>query len=211
MKLFLCSEGITRPDVLKNLLENDSKKFTVALICNAGDVYPSIFRNAVNAALFLQFMLLGFRVTIIDLKAFSSTDDTLYQNLKNYGLIWCSGGNSFWLRYVMKTSGFDTCIRNLLSGGVVYGGSSAGAVVAGVSLHPIELMDDPRKSPEVLYEGLGLVEHGIWPHWNTRKYRHLQEKVEKRFGALAQRVLTLKDGDVLVVDGSVSEVVETLH
>ena len=70
----------------------------------------------------------------------------------------------------MRESSFDDIINDLLAAGIVYGGESAGAAVAGKTLHGIELLDDPTDAPEVIWEGLGLVEYGLLPHWRREKY-----------------------------------------
>jgi len=103
---------------------------------------------------------------------------------------------------VMKMSGFDSILKDLLSEGITYGGWSAGVVVAGPSLHPIELMDDPEKAPEVIYQGLGLIDYFVWPHWDTEKYVHLQIEAAERMALLPYESKTLKDGEVIVVQDS---------
>ena len=64
--------------------------------------------------------------------------------------IWISGGNGYYLRWILKETGTDTFIRELLKKGVVYSGWSAGACIAGPTLkyaklkfflHPGETQD----------------------------------------------------------------------
>jgi dipeptidase E len=105
------------------------------------------------------------------------------------------------------TSGFDTIIKDLLADGIVYGGWSAGAVVIGPSLKTIELMDPVEKAPEIIWEGLGLVPYFIWPHWNTKKYVHLQESAQAEMSKLPYEALTLSDGEALVVENDLRRIV----
>lgn len=67
-----------------------------------------------------------------------------------------NGGNTFSLRYEMKRSGFEGAIRQLLDDGIVYGGDSARALVAGLSIAGIESVDRPEFAEEIINEGLGL-------------------------------------------------------
>jgi dipeptidase E len=200
MKLFLSSEGVPRPDLLRELLGIGNEKARVALINNAQDPYPEDKATERGAALSTLFENLGFEPVEVDLRDYEGKTEDLAIKLRTCKLIWCSGGNSFWLRYVMKTSGFEQIIKTLLSEGIVYGGWSAGVVVVGPSMHPIELMDEPEKAPEVIFDGLGLVDYFIWPHWDTEKYTHLQAEGYERMGKLPYESLRLKDGEVIVVE-----------
>lgn len=196
MKLFLSSEGVARPDLLEELIGGKGR---VALINNALDTHPAVLTAASRAALAAQFVLLGYEPVEVDLRTYEGKTEELRTLLRSCSLMWCAGGNSFWLRYVMKTSGFDSIIKDLLAEGIVYGGWSAGIVVAGPSLHPIELMDDPDKAPEVIYEGLGLIDCFLWPHWGREKYAHLEEEGLKRMREMPYECLQLQDGEVVIV------------
>lgn len=206
MKLFLSSEGVPHPDVLRELI-GATGPIRVALINNAQDPYPYLLAKASEAGLAVLFRSLGFEPVPVDLRAYEGKTEALVQELRTCQLIWCAGGNSFWLRYVMHTSGFDTALPSLLAEGVVYGGWSAGAVVVGPSLHPIELMDDPSKAPEVIGEGLGIVDCFVWPHWDKEKYKHLQEAASKQMALLPYESVILRDGEVLVVDNGEKRIV----
>lgn len=209
MKLFLSSEGVPRPDLLRKLMGIGDESVRVALINNAQDPYPEERSKERGIALAALFQNLGFESVSIDLREYEGKTQELAAVLRTCKLIWCSGGNSFWLRYVMKTSGLDTILKDLLSEGIVYGSWSAGAVLAGPSLHPIELMDDPEKAPEIIYEGLGLIDYFIWPHWDTEKYVHLQVEATERMSQLPYECVTLKDGEVLVVEDGVTRRIES--
>jgi dipeptidase E len=210
MKLFLSSEGVPRTDLLRELMGVGEERVRVALINNAQDPYPAEKSKQRGEALSELFNSLGFEPVNIDLREYGGMPDELADVLKTCKLVWCSGGNSFWLRYVMKTSGFDKILRGLLDEGIVYGGWSAGVVLVGPSLHPIELMDEPEKAPEVIYEGFGLVDYFIWPHWDTDKYLHLQVEASKQMKELPYECKILKDGEVIIVKDGLSEFIAAI-
>ena len=201
MKLFLSSEGVPRPDLLRELLTTSQDKPRVALINNAQDPYPKDLAEERSIALFELFKTLDFDPIQVDLREYEGKSEELATHLRTCQLIWCSGGNAFWLRYVMRTSAFDSIIKDLLTEGIVYGGWSAGAVVTGPYLNPIDLMDNPNKAPEIIWEGLGLIDYFIWPHWNTEKYVPLQAEALERMKLLPYESIILKDGQVVIVDG----------
>ena len=199
MKLFLSSEGVPQPELLRELMGIGNERARVALINNAQDPYPE--ERSIERGILLNnlFAGLGFEPVPIDLRDYQGKTENLAAQLRTCKLIWCAGGNAFWLRYVMKTSGFDKIIKDLLDEGIAYGGWSAGIVVVGPSMHPIELMDDPNKAPEIIYEGLGLIDYFIWPHWDTEKYVPLQEEGARQMAALPYETKRLRDGEVIIV------------
>jgi len=78
------------------------------------------------------------------------------------------------LNLAMRLSRLADALPGLLDdGSLVYGGYSAGAVVAGTSLRGIELLDRTDDFPahypsrEVLWDGFGLVEGVLVPHYES--------------------------------------------
>jgi len=126
--------------------------------------------------------------------------------------VWVCGGNSFILRRAIAQSGFDEAITDLLAADeIVYGGFSAGACVVTPSLMGIDLCDDPEVVPEgyqeeVIWDGLGLVDYSIVPHY---KSDHPESAVlDETATFLEDRGMpfkTLRDGEVIVVDGESEE------
>jgi dipeptidase E len=208
MKLFLSSEGVPRPDLLKQLLGSTNEKPRVALINNAQDLSPTERRLERKIALSELFSSLGYEPVNVDLQEYEGKTEELATKLKTCELIWCSGGNSFWLRYVMKMCGFDKIIKELLAGGIVFGGWSCGAVVAGPYLNPIELLDDPRKVPEIIWEGLGLVDFFVWPHWGKEKYLPVQDEGLRRMKGLPYESVILTDGEAIIIEDGERRIVK---
>ena len=163
MKLYLSSYRIAETKSLEALLGKSLTETKVALIPNAKDYYSERAWNYKVQSYITYFQNIGTKVTLVDLRKYDDPE-VLRNELGNYDLIWAMGGNTFCLRYEMKRSGFESCIRELLSDGVVYGGDSAGAIVAGSSLKGIEEADIPEFAPEIIYEGLSLTSFMIIPH-----------------------------------------------
>jgi peptidase E len=58
-------------------------------------------------------------------------------------MFWATGGNAFVLRKALQRSGVDQVLdARVRAGSLAYGGSSAGACVAGSTLRGLELIDD---------------------------------------------------------------------
>lgn len=169
MKLYLSSFRIPTPKDLEQLLSKPLAETTVALIPNAKDYYVPRARDFKVGDLVEYMQALGLKVDVVDLRDF---DDPLLlrDKLAGYDLVWAMGGNTYMLRYEMKRSGFDRIIRDLLEVGVVYGGDSAGALVAGQSIAGIELADEPEFAEELVADGLNLEPFVFLPHVDNPEF-----------------------------------------
>jgi dipeptidase E len=149
----------------------------------------------------------GFDPSPIDLRSYFGRAPALRDVLLRNRIVWATGGNAFLLRRAMRESGFDSLVRDLLGEGLVYGGWSAGACVAGASLRPVGLMDDPDVTAPgygpsgPVWEGLGLVPFTIIPHHASD---HPEAPAAERAVEYARAEgidhVALRDGDVLVSD-----------
>lgn len=140
MKFFLSSTNITtdlQPYFLK-LVGKKVADIKFALIENAADPYQEYERGFVYETRCV-FEALGMQIGRIDLREYGPKKKNLYDELKKFDVIWIGGGNTFYLRWVLKKSGFDKAIAELLNSGIVYGGGSAGAIITGPSLDKYDL------------------------------------------------------------------------
>lgn len=176
---------------------------------NAGDIYGNEKRPAYLAKEVEKMKAIGLSAEELDLREYFHNKDGLRNRLKNYGLAWVMGGNSFVLRRAMRLSGFDDAIKELVSSDVlVYGGFSAGSCVATQSLRGIELVDDAVQVPEgydstTVWEGLGLVDFSIAPHYRSEHPESDRiEKVVQYFEESKIPYKALHDGEVLVINGT---------
>ena len=195
--MYLSSIGIPTPEELAALLGKSFDKTTVALIPNAKDYYSKrAWDFTINSR--IEYMKsLGFNIETVDLKNYTE-GSTLKDKLSNYDLIWAMGGNTFMLRYEMQRSHFDEIIRDLLDQGIVYGGDSAGALVAGLSINGIEAADEPKFAEEVINNGMSIVPFSILPHTDNAEF----SEVVPTFKELHQNeeVIELKDSQAAIFE-----------
>ena len=116
--------------------------------------------------------------------------------------IYVAGGESFRLLYGLKFTGADQLLVEAVQSGKPYAGSSAGAIIAGPSVEPASVMDDPSVAPQLTdYSGLNLTEFVVVPHaqGTTGPYpiEVISQTVEK-YGKHWNLVL-LRDGQALHV------------
>lgn len=188
MKLFLTSYRVPAPEALFKLIGKEPAEVSIAIIPNAGDYYAERPRQIKFQDKVDYFKELGvLNVKVVDLQKYDSESE-LKKEFDGVDLIWASGGNTFMLRQQMKRSGFDDVIHGLLDSGVVYGGESAGALVAGNSLKGVEHADDPRFIEEEIVDGLSLINNYVLPHVGSPMFG---DSIDK---ALADH----KDDDTLI-------------
>lgn len=209
MKLFLSSEGFgNHPKILVGLMGANKK---VAFIDNAKDAIPASERAEHVREKKIEFENLGLGFTEIDLRDYFSKRDELLNMLSNFGLIWLSGGNTFILRRALAYSGADKSISKLLQAGkIVYGGSSAGAIIPTPSLHGAEFGDEPHLIPEgykeeVIWDGLNLVPFHIIPHYKSDWFGAEALKMESYMQSNGFPYKTLMDGQVMVINSGKKE------
>ena len=87
----------------------------------------------------------------------------------------------------------------------LYIGYSAGSCVLANSLVGLELIDlpiNPYNDAEVIYQGIGLINYSIAPHYKSEGYHKtkLVDEVVKYFQDNKIDYKTLRDGEVLIED-----------
>lgn len=209
MRLYLSSYRLgTSAFRLRKLLGHGRR---AAVIQNALDFIPAEARRAYEANIYDpkdELADWGIEAEDLDLRDYFGKPQAMEKALAGFDLVWAVGGNAFLLRRAMQQSGFDRIIGELLcEDAIVYGGFSAGAVVAAPSLRGIDLMDDPQQlAPDydegILWEGLDLVDFSIVPHY--RSAHDEAEAAEKTVSFLEEAAMPfqpLRDGEVIIVEG----------
>jgi dipeptidase E len=207
MKLYLSSYRVPTPSDLAALLPKPLTECRTAIIPNAKDYQLPELRAQKTDELSDYLNRLGMKSEVVDLRDYDSPEQ-LKTAFVNYDLIWANGGNTFVLRSEMHRSGFDQIINGLLADGKVYGGESAGAIVAGVTLEGFEIGDDPDETEEVLWEGLGLTDKIIAPHIDNPDFIEYTNHIKKLY-ATDSRIIYLGDRQAFVVNGTEHKIVTT--
>ncbi|HEY0299938.1 MAG TPA: Type 1 glutamine amidotransferase-like domain-containing protein [Rhizomicrobium sp.] len=208
MRLYLSSYRFgDRVDLLLAMLRPGAK---VGVISNALDAIPQPARETYARTVHDPLEELrghGLDAADLDLRKFFGRPGKLEEALAALDLVWAVGGNSFLLRRAMRQSGFDRVGVDLIKQDkLVYGGWSAGAVVAGPDLHGIALMDGPDVAadgydPAPIFDGLALIPFHLVPHYESDHPE--SEAAAKVTAYLLDHALpyrTMRDGDVLIRD-----------
>lgn len=218
MRLYLSSFGLgDRAGSLLALLGSGKR---AAVISNALDNIPStaraIFRDEVHDP-YAELAALGLEPEDLDLRDYFGDAGALREKLAEFDLVWVTGGNAFVLRRAMKQSGFDDVIIDMLAWDeIVYGGFSSGAVVAAPTLRGIDLMDEvdavpPGYDPEPVWDGLGLIDYSIIPHFRSpHPESAAAERTVRHLCSRGMRYRALRDGEVIIWTETRAPAVESL-
>lgn len=170
MKLFLTSANVNKnlQQEFFKLVGKNPVDIKFALIENAADPYTEEKKGFVYETRAV-LETLPMQIERIDLREYGPGKKDIYEELKRFDVIWVGGGNTFYLRWILRESGLDTVLVKLLGVGVVYAGGSAGSVIVCPSLEKYDIVDNPTKAPELIKDGLHLIDLQIVPHWGTGK------------------------------------------
>ena len=209
MRLYLSSHGFG--DHVATLHEMVGANKKVLYIDNAKDDWGEDARAQHVAEKHAEFEKEGFDFYELDLRKYIGKTDLLEKIVAGSGLVWGGGGNTFLLRRAMKYSGLDTILQNDLKADVfVYGGSSAGSVIMTKTLRGVEMEDDPYVVPagyeeEIIWSGLGIVYPQLVPHFGTEYFGEKAQAMVDYFEENGLKYVTLKDGEVYIVNGQFEE------
>lgn len=146
---------------------------------------------------------LGLDVSVIDLH-----DPDAAGRLGDVDLIWVRGGNVFVLRRALADTGTDQVLTDLImNDAVVYGGYSAGACVLAPDLTGLERVDDVAAVPGPVMTGLGVLDRPFVPHVGSPDHPEAIacDALAAWYQSAGQPHWAVRDGEVLIVDGDVTE------
>ncbi len=202
-KLFLASVAAYTIDKFIAFLDIDPKKSTIAFIPTASNLEnwePTEDRD--------KLVQLGFKIKDIDIS--NKTKKDLYQEMKDIDLIFVAGGNTFYLLKEARKSQFDEIIIELTNKGIPYIGSSAGSILVGPSIEIALNIDNQLAAKELKnFEGIGLVNFIVLPHWDDDRFRPLIEQNLEKSLNRGFETIKLIDQQAVLVDGDKISIIKS--
>jgi dipeptidase E len=207
-KLFLYSLSLTEThyEQLEKLTGKKATDIQFACIENATDIIkgsehwvPGIRQSLIDR---------GYQVETIDLRNRLNYSQALHEKLQSKDVIWLCGGHTYYLRRILKESGADKIIKELVAAGKVYAGWSAGAIMAGPTTKYFDLMgDDPEDAPELIEEGLNLTDTVIVPHIDNADFKEGALKANAALKNAGFKTILLKDDEAYIEEGDTGYVI----
>ena len=87
--------------------------------------------------------------------------------LKQYNVIYITGGNPFYLLYHLKKSGADIILKDIAKQNTVFVGVSAGAIILGPNIEVVNYFTPQINTVDMQdLTALGLTNKAIFPHYD---------------------------------------------
>ncbi len=206
MKLFLYSSYLLAPehrDAMSRLVGKAPQDITYAAIQHATDVEPdsSSWVLASSASVCIRRE----QIEVIDLQQWRDDRDGLREKLASKDVIWVCGGNGFYLRWILRVTGADEIIRELVRAGTVYAGWSAGAIMAGPTLQYFDAVEDLTVVPEVYDDGLNLTNTVVLPHMDLADFAEAMLQINNQLRQAGFATAPLTEAQALMIDGEKQE------
>jgi len=171
-KLFLASsfrtllaDKILKNELLKFLVKKP-ENILIGHIPNAAD--PEIDKSYVKESTD-QLEAMGMKIKKIDLK--KENEKTLKEKFADCDVIFVNGGNTFYLLDIVRKSGFDKILPELLEQGKIYIAASAGSYITCPTIEAAGWKDADKNIVGLKdLTGLNLVPFIITAHFNREKY-----------------------------------------
>ena len=141
--------------------------------------------------------------TLVPLTLSQSNPSDIQNEIASANCIYVASGEVFRLLNALRSTGADRLLTDAVNQGKLYAGSSAGAIIAGPSIEPASIMDDPKTAPQLTdYTGLNLTPHVIVPHAQGTTGPYSIEIISKTVQTYGREwnLLLLRDGQALLVD-----------
>lgn len=141
---------------------------------------------------------------VVDVRLTGADAGAVAGALDGVDALYVAGGSTFALLDALRTSGADEVVAERVRAGLPYIGLSAGSVVAGPSIEPVSLMDDPADAPGLTgLRGLGLTDAVVVPHADGKLPPYPLELIGRtleRYGS-DHELVPLCDDEALLVTG----------
>ncbi|RPA63392.1 peptidase S51 dipeptidase E [Gordonia oryzae] len=147
---------------------------------------------------------------VVDISAAQQDLEEIATTLDRVDAVYVAGGNTFALLWALRRAGAGDLLAERVRASLPYIGCSAGAVVVGPTIAPVEGLDDPADAPgRVDPRGLELIDTVVLPHADGQLPAYPAELIEsvRRTYESRHHVTTLADDQALLVCGEQQVVV----
>lgn len=197
MNLLLISKGL---EAVNPFLRQVS---SIGFVPTAGEPYEDPYFVEEDRSRLTQ---LGFDVRNVDITRLDRSDILAIVN--NVDALFVAGGNTFYLMQQIRAKELVDDFRNYILEGHRYIGASAGAVICGPTIEPIQTLDDPNAAPNLKnLDGFGIVDFVVLPHYGKPKYLQQYHQLVSEYSDRLHLIPLRDDQAILVTSKSQYEVI----
>lgn len=190
---------------IEKLLQKPASEIKISYITTAGNLHPENQREWIDEG---REILKQHGWQVFDYDIAGESTQGVEQELIDKDVIFVQGGQCIYMLEQAQKCNFGKIIKQAVARGIPYIGESTGSIITGRDISAYKYWaEDRRKNPPILdnYEGMGLVNFLIRPHWNhpekREKYlRMTRENLEKLY-SIASPIICLNDSQLIYVEG----------
>jgi dipeptidase E len=205
MKFLLTSQGLSNKEI-KNCFEQEvfrleNKKVAVLYtVKNPGDEQWLQYREQELDEFSLEY-------DFIDI----SKEKKVNPKLEEYGIIYVTGGNTFYVLDWLRRSGLCEFLSRAITEKreLLYVGLSAGSMAMGPNIKTAEIEGAGGDENDIglkNLEGLGVIDWAIYPHYQTGEWGLLEDF----FSSKGQPVIALTNEQAIFIDNKASGPIKLL-
>lgn len=194
-KLFLSSSFKDVADLFMDFAGGDAAGRTVTFIPTAAkhekvNFYVASGRKALEKR--------GLLVDELDIS--TAPHSEISGKLENNGLIYVTGGNTFFLLQELRRTGADGIIKEQIQSGKLYIGESAGSMVLSPNIEYAKGMDDPEAAPALPdFNALHAVDFYPLPHLDSFPFAKTVRNMMAEYATLP--LMPISNVQAILVDG----------
>lgn len=209
-RLYLASsfrgEGVAEKVMndIETKLQKSAPDMKVLYITTAGNLHAPEERDWIDEGREL-LKRRGWQVTDYDIA--DKTEAEVEQALAGQDVVFVQGGQCIYMLEQVQKCNFAAVVKRALDRGMVYIGESTGSIITGQDISPYRFLSrDRRVQPPVLenYQGLGLVNFLLFPHWNCKrryeKFVRIYREFPEEFFQIDQPMIFLNDNQLVYVE-----------
>jgi len=192
-KLLLTSAGFENPKLGKKFLELVNKKASdikIAFVPTASRIEEERFYVNKSKLELVKIGILAKNIKVLELD-----HKILYSEIEKFDAVYVCGGNTFYLLYKTRETGFDKAVERFVEEGKVYVGVSAGSILAGPT---IQFSHDENDIKVKDFTGLNLTKIIISPHYTDKEKSEIEINRKK----VKSPIIPLMNNQALLVLGN---------
>lgn len=190
---------------IEKALNKASTDVRVLYVTTAGNLKPAEQRDWINEA---REIMRSHGWQVFDYDIVGKTEPEIEAEILDKDVVFVQGGCCLYMLEQMQKCNFAEIIRRTVARGVPYIGESVGSIITGRDLSAYKfLAKDRREHPTELdsYQGIGLVNFLIRPHWNDpKKFQSYSENIMqnfKEFYSISEPFILLNNNQLIYVEG----------
>lgn len=190
---------------IEKSLQKPAKEIKISYITTAGNLHPKSERGWINEG---REILRQRGWQVFDYDIAEKSEKEVEAELADKDVIFVQGGQCIYMLEQVQKCNFDKIVRAAVSRGVPYIGESTGSIIAGRDISAYKYWaKDRRKNPPTLasYDGIGLVNFLIRPHWNhpekREKYLQMTRDFLEELYRISEPIVVINDNQLVYVEG----------